>query len=92
MCRYPIRRAVQIVFMITSSFMLNSIGTGQAATPMDPSLFPNDTCKKCHTSSGPPRVDYSKPECVECHSVPDDENYQPVSDKRVALPFPPRMK
>jgi formylglycine-generating enzyme required for sulfatase activity len=84
----PIRRGIPAIIMITASFMLNSIGIGQAAAPMDPSFFPNDSCKKCHTSSGPPRVDYSKPECVECHSVPDDENYQPVSDKRAVPPSP----
>jgi len=49
--------------------------------PMDPSLFPNETCKNCHTSAGPPKADYSKPECAECHSVPDDGRLVPVADK-----------
>jgi formylglycine-generating enzyme required for sulfatase activity len=58
-----------------------TLPAGQAgAMPMDPALFPNETCKKCHTSAGPPKVDYSKPECVECHSAPDDEGFRPVAD------------
>ncbi len=54
---------------------------GQMGPTMDPSLFPNETCKKCHNSAGPPKADYSKPECVECHSEPDDEGYLPVAEK-----------
>lgn len=63
-----------------------SLAEVQTAMPMDPSLFPNETCKNCHTSAGPPKVDYSKPECVECHSAPDDEGFTPVADKRPAAP------
>jgi len=56
-------------------------GQGPAvARPMDPSLFPNDTCKNCHTSAGPPKADTSKPECAECHSAPDEGPLVSVAD------------
>ena len=55
-------------------------GRGQNAGPMDPSLFPNGTCKNCHTSAGPPKADYSKPECAECHSVPEEGRPSPAAD------------
>ena len=54
---------------------------GQTAMPMDPSLFPNETCKKCHTPDGPPPADYSKPECVECHSAPEEEGFAPAAGR-----------
>lgn len=55
-------------------------GYGQTPPPMDPSLFPNETCKNCHTSAGPPPADYSKPECAECHSAPNETRPALVAD------------
>ena len=53
---------------------------------MDPLLFPNDACKECHTSAGPPAVDYTKPECVECHTVMDDGTPRQISGPAAAAP------
>lgn len=77
-----IRWKTGITVLLTVSLFIAFPVLGQSAPPMDPSLFPNETCKNCHTENGPPKVDYSKPECVECHSVPDDEGLLPVADKR----------
>ena len=73
--------AVSIVLLLLSQ----PESRGQSGPPMDPSLFPNDTCKNCHTAAGPPKVDYSNPECVECHTVPE-ENVRTSPKNPAALP------
>jgi formylglycine-generating enzyme required for sulfatase activity len=80
-----IRWTAGITVLLTASLFIPFLVLGQSARPMDPSLFPNETCKKCHTADGPPKVDYTQPECVECHSAPDDEGLLPVANK---LPNP----
>jgi formylglycine-generating enzyme required for sulfatase activity len=68
--------------VISAGLLLMAMNSlGEMGQPMDPSLFPNETCQKCHTAAGPPKVDYSKPECVECHSAPEDEGFIPVANK-----------
>ncbi|MEK6683255.1 MAG: formylglycine-generating enzyme family protein [Nitrospirota bacterium] len=71
----------EAAIIATGLLLIVSSSRGQTAMPMDPSLFPNETCKKCHTSAGPPQVDYSKPECVECHSALDEEGLIPIADR-----------
>jgi formylglycine-generating enzyme required for sulfatase activity len=75
------------MFVAAGVVTVHLIAHGQAlpsgtavAKPMDPSLFPNDTCKNCHTSAGPPKADYSKPVCAECHSAPNEGRLAAVAD------------
>lgn len=69
-----------ITLLLSLFLLIPLLVFGRSAQPMDPSLFPNETCKKCHTAAGPPKADYTKPECVECHSAPDDEGLRPVAN------------
>ncbi|HSG05452.1 MAG TPA: SUMF1/EgtB/PvdO family nonheme iron enzyme, partial [Nitrospiria bacterium] len=50
--------------------------------PMDPALFPDDTCKNCH--SKPVTVDVTADECAECHTPIDDSGEDPA--EYTALP------
>lgn len=60
--------------VVTAGLVLSATGAqGEKKTPLDPSRFTDDTCKNCHVSSELPKVDFSNPECVECHTVPDEE-------------------
>jgi sulfatase modifying factor 1 len=81
MNRHGMKRMTGMTVISAGLLLMAMNSLGEMGQPMDPSLFPNETCKKCHTSAGPPKVDYSKPECVECHSVPEDEGFQTVSNK-----------
>ncbi|MBI3609084.1 MAG: 4-hydroxybenzoate octaprenyltransferase [Nitrospirae bacterium] len=76
---------VGVGLLVLLGLVLNYHGAyGQTALSKNPSLSPNETCTNCHTADGPPKVDYSKPECLECHSAPDDAIATTVSEKRSA--------
>ncbi|MBI3995369.1 MAG: formylglycine-generating enzyme family protein [Nitrospirae bacterium] len=92
------RIKIRIGLMVVTAGLLLTVPDGGAqpqpagpavGKPMDPSLFTDETCIRCHASDKPPRADYSKPECVECHSAPDEEGFMPVADP-AALPDPPK--
>lgn len=63
-------------------------GFGQTGMPMDPPLFPNDTCKECHPAVDTAKPNYSDPECLECHLPPDEPMAVPTAIKTVAPPVP----
>ncbi|HEY5649579.1 MAG TPA: formylglycine-generating enzyme family protein [Nitrospiria bacterium] len=71
------------ILMLAGVAVFSSNLRAEQGLPMDPALFPDDTCKNCHESSTLPKTDVTAPECRECHTpvefMADEEAaYEPV--------------
>ncbi len=66
------------LFLAAILVAISTESPAQMGPPIDAFLIPNDTCKNCHLSDERPKVDYSNPECVECHTAPDEDQVAPV--------------